>query len=150
MPSNPTPLSEALAKQCGKLQRRAEDGLLPVSEEDAAGVLSALEIRRPPPYLRRNGSTNGMTRYELVEPSTDEQGRPMNRYHKLGVTDDPRKALARLIDRLREREAWAGPTPSAEEARVIEVARSKIAALSATIAKMGAKPNGIESRDDVC
>lgn len=41
--NQPTPLAEALAKQCGKLQARVGDGLVPVDDSTAEAVLRAIE-----------------------------------------------------------------------------------------------------------
>ena len=96
-------------------------------------------MMRPPPYLRRSMTSTGLVKYVLVEPCADEHGKAMNRYHQLGIEPDPRDALAGMIARLQERESWTGPVPSEEEARVIAVARERIDALTAAIAKMEAK-----------
>jgi hypothetical protein len=91
-----------------------------------------------PPYLRRRMTSSGLVKYVLVEPTADEHGRAVNRYHLLGIHPDPRDALAAMTVRLRERESWAGPTPSEEEAGEIAVARGKVEGLTAAIAKMDA------------
>jgi hypothetical protein len=93
----------------------------------------------PPPYIRRRMKSSGLVKYVLVEPSADEHGRAMNQYHQLGITRDPWEALAGMIERLRERESWAGSNPSEEEAGEIAVAQEKIDALTIAIAKMDAK-----------
>jgi hypothetical protein len=89
----------------------------------------------PPPYIVARTSRKAMD-YVLVEPYDDGRGGIASRYHDLAGTRDPRVAMARSEERIRDRELWAGTNPSPEELAILQASRAKLAALAAAVAKM--------------